>query len=68
MRYVIIAEHNVKRAGRMEARTLGFVDADSRVQARRLAEATFPGLTLTISQADSQPPSTPKGGCRGGNQ
>ena len=63
MRYVIIAENHVKRAGRIEARTLGFVDADSYAQARWLAEATYPGLTLTVTQADSQPHTTPKSGC-----
>jgi hypothetical protein len=60
MRFVVIAEHDVQRAGRMEARTLGFVDADSLAQARRLAEATFPGLTLTVSKQTEPPPCTPR--------
>jgi hypothetical protein len=51
MRYVIIAENHVKRAGRLEARTLGFVDAGSYAQARRLAGATYPGRTLAVTQA-----------------
>jgi hypothetical protein len=62
--YVVVAKHHVKRAGRLEARTLGFVTADSLAQARRLAAATYPDLTLTVTKQDMTPPSTPKDGCR----
>jgi hypothetical protein len=37
MKYIVIAEGAVKRACRLEARSLGTVEADSREEALRLA-------------------------------
>jgi hypothetical protein len=58
--YIVVAENYVKRAGRMEARWIGNVEADSIDSARRIAKGKWPRLTLTIHELDSQPPTTPK--------
>jgi hypothetical protein len=46
-RYLVIAENYVDRAGRIESRTVGYVDADTLEQARRLA-TTYPTLKLYV--------------------
>jgi hypothetical protein len=62
--FIVIAENYARRAGRLEPRTVGFVQAESSEQARRLAEIAYPGLKLRIAEPSSDLPSTPKSGCR----
>ena len=47
-RYIVIAENYGGRAGRIESRTVGYIDADTLEQARRLAKATYPNLRLNV--------------------
>jgi hypothetical protein len=47
-RYLVIAENYIDRGGRIESRTVGYIDADTLEKARRLAKATYPNLRLNV--------------------
>ena len=56
MTYVVIAEHPGQRAGRLDGRAIGTVDADTVTTARRVATQRWPNLALTIREPDDRGP------------